>query len=592
MQHVGVIPCSILQGFILDPEIRSELNFQLRNEDSGFFDAVEVLPCDVNAKNLLLNPAQGYIKFKNLTNFDKNNPSSEREGNFGEISKIPSHQLQSKTIAETILQLPSADKAKHAGQMPISFNRCMFAWGDNESGCLGLDSGLIFNTPQKIPFEPFSSFETIVSIACSPFHTLVLSSIGFVYSCGDGSNGQLGHSSLLSSNGLKHIEWFASSSNGTTTEPIIITAISAGGDHLGCHSAAIDNNGHLYTWGKATSCGHIDSLSEIDAPIQKQVRRKTGEPIIAPRIVQDFEGMSVRQVSCGGGFTLALVHIKQQQSVTANVEGVNVRVFSWGYWEGGRLGLGTPPVSIDKSYIHAGTRRKVSRFKIQPTRINSLDGVKINQISAGEAHALAIGSRGEVYAWGQNDAGQCGISRNKHELRDMAKKKKNIFDDIWKPRQVYPFGMQQTERNHSVTPCAKTISAGGIHSAVIDLDGYIWTWGGGGEGFCLGHGEVSNKDKSYLTSAQVRWRRQNKSKKDKNINLISDLLPRNPKWAQPRKVQSLSGIKAEKISLGSAHCAVVTVSGHIYSWGNKFAPAINVRTMHEPMYFKMSACSS
>ena len=94
----------------------------------------------------------------------------------------------------------------------------------------------------------------------------MLTKAGSVYSCGDGSDGQLGHNSLESIQNFRPIHWFDS-----TDDRIIITQISAGSDETSSHSAAIDSKHNLYTWGKALICGHVGikaqkSKSQITVP--------------------------------------------------------------------------------------------------------------------------------------------------------------------------------------------------------------------------------------------------------------------------------------------------------------------------------------
>lgn len=50
--------------------------------------------------------------------------------------------------------------------------------------------------------------ERVTSISTSLRHSLLLTSFGYVYSCGDSSDGQLGHGSLSGCRAFRVIEWF------------------------------------------------------------------------------------------------------------------------------------------------------------------------------------------------------------------------------------------------------------------------------------------------------------------------------------------------------------------------------------------------
>ena len=109
-------------------------------------------------------------------------------------------------------------------------------------------------------FDRLSARETVTSLACSSNHVLALTNMGTVYSCGDGSHGQLGHGNREYCRYLQLISKFAGDKN-------IITAISAGSNGISSHSAAIDANHHLFTWGSPVISGHvIDRHEECAVP--------------------------------------------------------------------------------------------------------------------------------------------------------------------------------------------------------------------------------------------------------------------------------------------------------------------------------------
>ena len=129
---------------------------------------------------------------------------------------------------------------------------------------------LVIKEPSIISFSPLSRFEPVLSIACSSCHTMLLTKLGTVYSCGDGSDGQLGHNTAQSLSTFRLIDFF----NNTNDNRIIVKEISVGSDDTSSHSAAIDLNYKLYTWGKSVICGHVgtDSNPRSNIAVPKLVK--------------------------------------------------------------------------------------------------------------------------------------------------------------------------------------------------------------------------------------------------------------------------------------------------------------------------------
>ena len=109
---------------------------------------------------------------------------------------------------------------------------------------------------EKVMVRSLSPLEIVASISCSSCHTLALTNLGSVFSCGDGSDGQLGHNSVDSCRDLRRVDWFWK--GGEAVDRIIITQISAGANATTSHSAAIDSSNNLYTWGRSVICGHLN----------------------------------------------------------------------------------------------------------------------------------------------------------------------------------------------------------------------------------------------------------------------------------------------------------------------------------------------
>ena len=100
---------------------------------------------------------------------------------------------------------PAVDTEKPARGISAT----LYAWGDNDCNCLGVGMDPIASSSPDVIFTPqsislgvmtrgLSSAERVSMVSCSSHHTIVCTSLGAVYTCGDGSDGQLGHGEMRS----------------------------------------------------------------------------------------------------------------------------------------------------------------------------------------------------------------------------------------------------------------------------------------------------------------------------------------------------------------------------------------------------------
>jgi alpha-tubulin suppressor-like RCC1 family protein len=249
-------------------------------------------------------------------------------------------------------------------------------------------------------------------------------------------------------------------------------------------------------------------------------------------------------------------------------------VLAWGVVSHGRLGTGKPQREVEINFFGNRKLKDPKRYDSEPSIIPRLTDKNIVGISAGTDHALALSDSGEVFAWGSNSLGQCGaidldplhlrrIELQRHRDRYNGTKEDkapNLWDDVWLPRIIPQFGP-------STGVVIKSVSAGGIHSAAIDRNGLVYTWGGGGNSNCLGHGEIS--------SYEFGNSEKNDSLRRQVLAMSGHL--RIPKWAIPRSIKSLKEDKISQISLGRAHCAAVSSTGSIFVWGDETMEIQKVR---------------
>jgi alpha-tubulin suppressor-like RCC1 family protein len=224
--------------------------------------------------------------------------------------------------------------------------------------------------------------------------------------------------------------------------------------------------------------------------------------------------------------------------------------------------LGQPKREVESDLFGRKSLKRTQQCEIRPRIIQSL--TQITDVSAGANHCLAVTSQGKLIAWGSNNYGQCGVTdldqstlqtmhrRGNQDRYDGMKEKKStsLWDDIWLPREIPVVGAVDDIFFMSV-------SSGGIHSAAIDKNGVLYTWGGGGESNCLGHGD------------QVQYEYGNDNRIDSRRRQVLAMSGRLevPVWSSPRAVESLIEENISLVSLGERNGAAVTETGNMYVWG-------------------------
>ncbi|WP_033498805.1 InlB B-repeat-containing protein, partial [Bifidobacterium coryneforme] len=200
----------------------------------------------------------------------------------------------------------------------------------------------------------------LASIDTGGTTSLGIGSDGGLYAWGDNTQGQLG--------------------DGTTTRrttPTRVAKPDGTGDGFTWvqaaagrnHSAAVGSDGQLYTWGDNTQ-GQLG-----DGTTSQHTR-----PVKAARPDGTDTGFTWIRAAAGDGYTMAL--------------GSDDNLYAWGSLPGG---LGD-------------TGRTASSSRPLPVRIpdGTPPAFRYEQITAGDTHAAAIGSDGNLYTWGDNTHGQLG----------------------------------------------------------------------------------------------------------------------------------------------------------------------------------------
>uniref|UniRef100_A0A4W3J8I3 HECT-type E3 ubiquitin transferase n=1 Tax=Callorhinchus milii TaxID=7868 RepID=A0A4W3J8I3_CALMI len=332
-----------------------------------------------------------------------------------------SHQLAEGTL-EKILQPKLAHgfanaQTIEAGQyctFAISDDGSVKACGKGSYGRLGLGDSNNQSAPKKLTFEPHRSIRKISSSKGSDGHTLAVTTEGDVFSWGDGDYGKLGHGNSATQKYPKLIQ-------GPLLGKIVV-CVSAGYRH----SAAVTSDGELYTWGEGDfgRLGHSDSHSRNLPALVKDISSvgqvacgsshtiavsqdgrtvwsfgggdngKLGHGdtnrVYRPKVVECLQGLYIRKACAGSQSSLALTSAGQ--------------VFAWGC--GSCLGSGSSETTA-----------------LRPRLVDELNSTKIIDISCGDSHCLALTHDNDVFAWGNNAMGQCGQG---HTSTPISKPKKVI----------------------------------------------------------------------------------------------------------------------------------------------------------------------
>ena len=336
----------------------------------------------------------------------------------------------------------------------IDKNGRAWGWGTNGSGQVGDNTITLRATPVSV----LGLVKTFCEISAGTAHTLAIDKNGRAWGWGNNGQGQLADGSFTQRNTPVSI-----------TGPVrTFCKISAGDGH----SVAIDKNGGVWTWGNATNgrLGNNNYIISVTTPVSIKGAVKTFCQITAG--LQGVNAIDKNGRAWGWGLNTvgavgdnSVMHRYTPVSVCGAVKTFcsidyggnynialdkNGRLWAWGGGGSGTLG--------DNSLVS------------KSTPVCVCGAIKtFCQISAGNAHNLAIEKNGRVWGWGSNFNGQLGDNTSGAAASKLT-----------------PV---------SLAGAAKTfcrISAGNGHSLGIDRYGRAWAWGFNGNGQ-LGNNEITSR---------------------------------------------------------------------------------------------------
>lgn len=294
------------------------------------------------------------------------------------------------------------------------------------------------------------------------------------------------------------------------------------------HSLILTEEGLVY------SCGNND-VGQLG---HNKITRR-------PEQIDDLENYNIVQVAAG-----------DQHSVALTSWGL---IYSWGENGYGQLG-------INSTEMHTPT----------PKLVKSLARKQVLQIACGSNHTLALTSDGELYSWGQNNFGQLGLGHKGGPQKEPSHVKSLIgtplvhitagghhsailtqagFLLMWGSNKYGQLGLTLTNGEKCCTtptlvPNLESYSEpilyvvlGEGHTAVLDSQGKLWTFGYGRYGQ-LGHGTYD----------------------DGSI---------------PRTVLDLCGTRISQVACGRCHTIVFIPSqGQLYAFGQGMSGQLGIKTPH------------
>ncbi|MGA8726953.1 MAG: putative Ig domain-containing protein [Acidimicrobiales bacterium] len=345
-------------------------------------------------------------------------------------------------LTATVLAVSPATPAAAAGSQNVS----AWSWGYNADGEFGNETTTNSSTPVEVSLP---TGVTPTAIAGGYNSGYAIGSDGNVYAWGYNGDGELGNGTTT--NSLTPVE--VSLPSGVTP-----TAIASGG----YSGYAIGSDGNLYAWGYG-SVGELGNGTTTNSSTPVEVALPSG---VTPRAIAS--GQSV-----------------------AYAIGSDGNLYAWGYDGYGELGNGTTMFD-----------------SLTPVEVALPSGVTPTAIASGGYSGYAIGSDGHLYAWGDNGNGELGNGTTTNSSTPV-----------------------EVSLPSGVTPTAIAGSAAdGLSGYAIGSDGNLYAWGDNYQGE-LGNG----------------------TRTDSSI---------------PVEVSLPSGDSPTAIAAGTASAYAIGSKGNLYDWGD------------------------
>lgn len=280
------------------------------------------------------------------------------------------------------------------------------------------------------------------------------------------------------------------------------------------HICVIDKRGGIYAWG--VGGGGRLGVGDI-------------EDRAFPTPIDAFDGVAIRQVSCGRAHSVAL-------SASGDL------LYVWGSAGHGQLGIDRKAHSTTYAYTVEGKKVEVSTdeagelYAPLPVRLTLPSRFPIRSISCGYAHTAAITMDGSLYVWGSGNGGRLGLGRK-------------ALMAVHTPTKVESLSHLKISE----------VACGAVHTIVA-----------------TSITEVSGMRSCWKSHSVILLVQTSEMVEDEVVTRVvgGEVYMAGPPWVLGRscvefeKVQGLEGVNVCQLSAGYAHSGVITTEGEVFTWGN------------------------
>ena len=275
-----------------------------------------------------------------------------------------------------------------------NMNKVLLVSGSGEAGQLGTGK-----REKEFSFVAVNFNEDPVQAAAGIFHTLVLASSGNVWATGGNSFGQLGLGNKKSTSRFEKVAVDG-----------VVVKVAAGN-----HSAAVTENGQLFIWGTGVFGEYLSPtrlsvgfIKDVDiggsfgvaldtngrliswgANTNGELGNGDYEPKIAPCIIPSLKPKTVKKLSCGGNYVLALgIDIVGEFSSSANFANASNNSFAVKPAKNNERNENDTKIEIKKRSVREGKIRTASaegekfrNYEYENRKTDNLNAIEIEKLS-------------------------------------------------------------------------------------------------------------------------------------------------------------------------------------------------------------------